>query len=124
MSDLVSRAKEFAKLVHRNQKYGTLPYTSHLEDVYSTLKNQLGVSDETILASAWLHDSIEDTETTYETLLLQFGKEVADLVLTVTNEKGKNRKEILEKTAPKIKNNEAALVIKLADRIEIGRAHV
>lgn len=113
---LVQRAEEFAKLVHRNQSYGELPYCFHLKEVYLTLLD-FGVTDENILAASWLHDSIEDTETNYETLLTQFGKEVADLVLAVTNEKGTNRKEILEKTALKIKNNEAALVIKLADRI-------
>jgi len=123
---LVKRAEEFAKLVHRNQFYGELPsedgspqrldYYVHLKEVYLTLLD-FGIADETILAASWLHDSIEDTETTYETLLIQFGKKVADLVLAVTNEKGTNRKEILEKTAPKIKDNEAALVIKLADRI-------
>jgi len=113
---LVQRAEEFARLVHRNQFYGELPYVDHLKEVYLTLLD-FGVRDETILAASWLHDSIEDTETTYEILDTQFGKEVADLVLTVTNEKGTNRKEILEKTVSKIKDNEAALVIKLADRI-------
>lgn len=113
---LVKRAEEFVKLVHRNQTYGELPYYAHLKEVYLTLLD-FGVTNEKILAASWLHDSIEDTETTYETLEVQFGKEVADLVLAVTNEPGKNRKEILEKTATKIKNNEAALVIKLADRI-------
>lgn len=113
---LVKRAEEFVKLVHRNQTYGELPYYVHLKEVYLTLLD-FGVTDENILAASWLHDSIEDTETTYEILLIQFGKEVADLVLSVTNEKGTNRKEILEKTAFKIVDNEAALVIKLADRI-------
>ena len=113
---LVKRAEEFAKLVHRNQTYGGLRYYVHLKEVYLTLLD-FGVTDENILAASWLHDSIEDTSTTYETLRIQFGEEVADLVLAVTNEKGTSRKEILEKTAPKIRDNEAALVIKLADRI-------
>lgn len=113
---LVKRAEEFAKLVHRNQTYGGLRYYVHLKEVYLTLLD-FGVTDVSILAASWLHDSIEDTSITHETLLTQFGKEVADLVLAVTNEKGTNRKEILEKTAPKIRDNEAALVIKLADRI-------
>ena len=113
---LVQRAEEFAKLVHRNQYYGELPYYNHLKEVYLTLLD-FGITNETILAASWLHDSIEDTEITYENLLIQFGKEVADLVEAVTNEKGTNRKEVLEKTASKIKDNEKALVIKLADRI-------
>lgn len=113
---LVKRAKEFARLVHANQFYGELPYYVHLKEVYLTLL-EFGVKDESILAASWLHDSIEDTETTYENLLIQFNKEVAELVQAVTNEKGKNRKEILEKTAFKIRDNKKALIIKLADRI-------
>jgi hypothetical protein len=114
---LVSRAEEFARLVHRNQTYGNLPYYFHLREVYLTLKDLELTQDEVLLASAWLHDSIEDTEVTYEILKLQFGKEVADLVQAVTNEKGTNRKEIFEKTALKIKGNEKALLLKLADRV-------
>jgi (p)ppGpp synthase/HD superfamily hydrolase len=113
---LVQRAEEFAHLVHRNQQYGELPYVDHLKEVYLTLLD-FGIKDEVVLAAAWLHDSIEDTETTYETLEIQFGKEVAELVQAVTNEKGSNRKEILEKTAPKIRDNKSALILKLADRI-------
>lgn len=113
---LVKRAEEFARLVHCNQTYGELPYYNHLKEVYLTLVD-FGVTDENILAASWLHDSIEDTETTYETLLIQFGKKVADIVRAVTNEKGNNRKEILEKTAPKIRENSKAVLIKLADRI-------
>lgn len=114
---LVERAEEFAKLVHRNQFYEQLPYYVHLKEVVLTIK-ELGITqDEVLLASAWLHDSIENTETTYETLLTQFGKEVADLVLAVTNEKGASRGEILEKTATKLIENEKALLIKLADRV-------
>jgi len=113
---LIQRAEEFARLVHRNQSYGELPYVDHLKEVYLTLLD-FGVKDEVILAASWLHDSIEDTNTTYETLEVQFGKEVAELVQAVTNEKGSNRKEILEKTAPKIRGNEKALILKLADRI-------
>lgn len=114
---LVPRAEEFAKLVHRNQTYGNLPYYFYLREVYLTLKDLELTQDEVLLASAWLHDSIEDTEVTYEILKLQFGKEVADLVQAVTNEKGTNRKEVFEKTAIKIKNNEKALLLKLADRV-------
>lgn len=113
---LVKRAEEFARLVHRNQFYGELPYYVHLKEVYLTLL-EFGIKDGIVLSAAWLHDSIEDTEVTYETLELQFGEEIAGIVQRVTNEKGKNRKEILEKTAPKIKEHYAALTIKLADRI-------
>lgn len=117
MSELVARAEEFARLIHRNQKYGDKPYSYHLKQLVSTLK-ELGITkDEVLVASAWLHDSIEDTETTYETLKTQFGESVADIVLAVTNEEGKNRIEKLEKIALKLKDNEKALLLKLVDRV-------
>jgi len=117
MSDLIARAKEFASIVHRNQKYGELPYISHLRDVYSTLKGLFKVKDEVILASAWLHDSVEDCWVSHETLRIQFGKEVADIVHAVTNTPAKNRVESLKKTAEKLKTNKKALMVKLVDRI-------
>lgn len=114
---LVSRAEQFVRLIHRNQMYGNKPYIYHLEQVYLTLKNLEQIQDEVLLASAWLHDSIEDTETTYETLKIQFGKSVADIVLAVTNEKASNRIESLKRTAYKLRNNEKALLLKLVDRV-------
>ena len=117
MSDLVPRAKEFARLVHRNQEYGKLPYIYHLTNVYSTLKNLFEITDEVVLAASFLHNSIEDTFTTYGLLDIQFGKEVADLVLAVTNSPAKTRNICLKETAKKVKGNKKALMIKLADRI-------
>lgn len=113
---LVEQAELFAGLVHSNQFYGELPYDKHLEEVVLTLQ-EFGVKDGIVISAAWLHDSLEDTPVTYILLKSIFGSEVADIVFDVTNEPGKNRKDILEKTAPKTKENYAALTIKLADRI-------
>jgi Guanosine polyphosphate pyrophosphohydrolases/synthetases len=113
---LVQRAEEFARLVHRNQFYGERPYVNHLKEVYLTLLD-FGVKDGIVLAAAWLLGSLEDTETTYNTLETQFGEEIADIVQRVTNKRGYSREQILEKTAPKVKKHYAALTIKLADRI-------
>jgi len=117
MSDLIARAKEFASIVHRNQKYGEQLYVSHLRDVYYTLRGLFKVEDEAILASAWLHDSVEDCWVSHETLEIQFGKEVADIVYAITNTPAKNRVESLKKTAEKLKTNKKALMVKLVDRI-------
>ena len=42
-----------------------------------------GVSDLNTLQAAILHDTIEDTNTTYNELVQEFGKEVADIVAEV-----------------------------------------
>jgi len=113
---LVEQAELFARLVHKNQFYGELPYERHLEEVVLTLQ-EFGIRDGIVLSAAWLHNSLENTIVTHPLLESIFGSEVADIVFDVTNEPGKNRKEILEKTASKTKENYAALTIKLAGRI-------
>lgn len=79
-SDLLDRAICFAVKAHANteRKGKGFPYIVHpLEAVVivSTI-----TSDQELLAAAALHDTLEDTDTTYEQLEQEFGKRVADLV--------------------------------------------
>jgi len=119
MTDLVKRAERFARVCHFGQfRKGAAkePYSIHLEEV-SFLIQKWGGSDEAI-AAAWLHDTIEDCPpTSYEDLVRLFGKNVADLVAELTDDKSlpkQIRKELQIENAPK-KSPEAAL-IKLADK--------
>lgn len=112
-----NRAKEFAIAKHGTQKYGEHPYSYHLAQVSQVVAQFGYAGDEAIAAAAWLHDTLEDTETAYEVLVSEFGKEMADIVLAVTSEPGQNRVERFRKTALKIQSNKKALIVKLADRI-------
>jgi (p)ppGpp synthase/HD superfamily hydrolase len=77
------------------------------------------------LVATWLHDTLEDTNATYEELEVHFGREVADLVQAVTDAPGKNRKERKAKTYPMIrKAGKYAVAIKLADRLANMKAAV
>ena len=114
---IVNKAKDFAIAKHANQKYGDRPYSYHLACVSQVLEEFGYAEDEAIAAAGWLHDTLEDTETTYEVLMSEFGKETADIVFAVTNEPGTNREQRLRKTALKIAANKKALIVKLADRI-------
>ena len=114
---IIQKAQQFAIAKHGNQKYGDYPYSYHLNYVVDILIEYGYGQDETIICGAWLHDTIEDTDTTYEMLMLEFTKEIADIVYDVSSEAGKNRIERLTKTAPKIIANKKALILKLADRI-------
>lgn len=60
--NLVEKAKEFATLAHEGQYRwdGVTPYITHPEKVVNLLKG-MGISDENMLAAAWLHDVLEDT---------------------------------------------------------------
>lgn len=115
---LIHKAYGYATHAHRKQRYGTFSYGYHLHDVY-TILTDFGVTNRTLLAAAYLHDILEDTDTTTEELSLEFGKDVAALVVAVTDEKGyPNRKETKAATYPKIRAAGAkAVLLKLADRL-------
>jgi (p)ppGpp synthase/HD superfamily hydrolase len=68
--------------------------------------------------AVWLHDVMEDCRVSYSQLKREFGTHVADIVYALTNELGKNRCEMAERTYPKIRNEGAlAVFVKLCDRI-------
>jgi len=115
--NVTDAAKEFAIAKHGTQKYGEHPYSYHLAQVSQVLSEFGYAGDEAIAAAGWLHDTLEDTPTTYELLVSEFGKETADIVWAVTSEPGQNRVDRFRKTALKIQSNKKALAVKLADRI-------
>ena len=79
----LSKAYNFAIEAHKNQKrISGAPYVVHpvaVADILAGLK-----LDSATIITGLLHDTIEDTKTTYEVVLKEFGKEVADLVDGVT----------------------------------------
>lgn len=64
------KACNFAAFKHRKQrrKNADIPYINHPLDVANILA-QAGVEDITTLCAAVLHDTVEDTETTYDELI-------------------------------------------------------
>ena len=116
--DPLRHVKFFATVKHAGQTYsGKFPYTYHLAAVEQVLR-RFGVTNEDILAAAWLHDVVEDTDVKIEEVEEMFGPEVARLVYAVTNEKGINRKTRHALTYPKIREaGPRAVRLKLADRI-------
>lgn len=111
------RARMFATIAHGSQTYNDeVPYVFHLESVVKVL-GRFGFDDSTLVCAAWLHDSIEDTRTSFNDISKRFGADVAELVYCVTSELGRNRDERNKKTYPKIRGNVMATSLKLADRI-------
>lgn len=82
---LIERAARFAAYAHRNQtrKYTGEPYFTHPMAVAQSVQNDN--ADEATIAAALLHDVLEDTETTYDELVKEFGEEVAFMVLELTD---------------------------------------
>jgi len=122
-SESLSKAYDFALKAHLNQKRDEgAPYIIHpvaVADILTDLK-----LDSATIATGLLHDTIEDTKATYETVKAEFGKEVADLVEGVTkiseledkgikNSKAENFRKLLLATSEDIR----VLLVKIADRL-------
>lgn len=84
---IVEKAKVFATAAHaavaQLRKYTNEPYIVHPTEVVSIVAG-VEHTDE-MLAAAWLHDVVEDTGVTIETIRAEFGSEVADLVGWLTD---------------------------------------
>ena len=118
-SPFVTRARDFAIKAHGDQKYGDAPYFHHLDAVADVLE-AFGWKHELDVASAYLHDVLEDTDTTEAELRNLFPPTIVDPVVAVTDEPGPygNRKERKAATYPKIRaGGTRAIRLKLADRI-------
>ena len=109
---MIDKAKEFAKRKHLGQKddMGIDYYSIHLLPVYNVVK--ILCDKQEVQVAALLHDTLEDTDTTYEELIKEFGKVVADLVMEVTHE---GKKDEYGYYFPRLKSKEA-IFIKLCDR--------
>ena len=73
--------------------------------------NNLVEPTEDMVAVAWLHDSVEDTETTFDDLIYYFGSSVAQAVDAITKRKGESYSEYLNR----VKANPIARLVKIAD---------
>jgi len=119
----LNKAYNFAVKAHQNQKRDSGdPYSIHpiaVANILTDLK-----LDSATIATGLLHDTIEDTHATYETIKGEFGKEVADLVDGVTkisvfenqavaNSKAENFRKLILATSKDIR----VLLVKIADRL-------
>lgn len=86
---LVLEAISFAARAHRHQfrKDERTPYVSHAFRVCLTLRHVFGIADPKVLATAVLHDTIEDTTTDFDDIEEHFGAEVASWVSLLSKDK-------------------------------------
>jgi (p)ppGpp synthase/HD superfamily hydrolase len=76
----------FAILAHNGLMYGNMPYEVHLAEVVGVLLKDIGVpADSPLVDAAWLHDVVEDTDTSIATVRSHFGGHVGDIVALVTD---------------------------------------
>ena len=121
--ETVNKAYNFALEAHQNQKREEgVPYIIHPVAVAKIL-TELKLDSATI-TTGLLHDTIEDTKVTYESVKKEFGEEVANLVDGVTkisalenkaasDSKAENFRKLILATSKDIR----VLLVKLADRL-------
>ena len=119
----LDKAYNFAVKAHQNQKRASGdPYSVHPIEVANILTDLK--LDSATITTGLLHDTIEDTFATYETIKSEFGNEVADLVDGVTkisafentaggNSKVENFRKLILATSKDIR----VLLVKIADRL-------
>ncbi|MFL2852375.1 MAG: bifunctional (p)ppGpp synthetase/guanosine-3',5'-bis(diphosphate) 3'-pyrophosphohydrolase [Candidatus Pelagibacter sp.] len=122
-SESLNKAFNFALDAHQNQKRDEgVPYIIHPVAVANILTDLK--LDSATITTGLLHDTIEDTNVTYDTVKKEFGEEVANLVDGVTkisaledkvtsNSKAENFRKLILATSKDIR----VLLVKLADRL-------
>ncbi len=121
-NDLVklSQATDYAARQHiaqRRKGERAEPYINHLTEVAAMLAEATEGADLVLVIGGLLHDTVEDTDTRPEELAQRFGREVADLVQEVTDDKSLPkdvRKRLQVETTPH--KSVRAKLLKLADK--------
>ena len=126
MTNMIERAAALATARHDGQwRKGAvkLPYVSHCQEVAQIVSDHGGT--EAAICAAWLHDAVEDTQTTPDELRALFGAEVADLVAEVTDDPKLNKtaQRAAQIASAAHKSPEAAM-IKAADQTSNMRSIV
>jgi (p)ppGpp synthase/HD superfamily hydrolase len=123
MATITDFASRFSEFKHKGQirKFSGEPYFEHpkrVAEIVKKFKKSHKLDD--LIAAAFTHDTLEDTNTTYKDLTTLFGGLVASLVQELTSDKKEIEK--IGKTSYLINKMENmsnwALVIKLADRLD------
>jgi guanosine-3',5'-bis(diphosphate) 3'-pyrophosphohydrolase len=111
MENLVERAMELAQKWHKGQKYGDMSYMCHLYMVGGLVK--LADLPVPVLAAAFIHDVLEDTECPVEELQAGLSPEVVRLAVALTRTMGMGLAEYLGQLK---EAGHAAIALKLCDR--------
>ncbi|HKP69259.1 MAG TPA: HD domain-containing protein [Pyrinomonadaceae bacterium] len=122
MNDLpkILDAASFAAVKHKDQtrKGNGQPYINHPLEVANILATIGGVDDDDMIIAALLHDTVEDTDATFEDLEKKFGPRITGFVRELTDDKSlpkQDRKRLQVEHAPHMTHE--AKQIKLADKI-------
>jgi myo-inositol-1(or 4)-monophosphatase len=122
--EMIYKAIKVAMLAHDGQrrKGSNMPYIIHPTECGFIAA---GITDKTdIIAAAILHDTLEDTEITYDYLVKNFNQNIADMVKDITENKRKELSSLVtweERKKESIKHykklDQGTKIILLADKL-------
>ncbi|MBD2195218.1 MULTISPECIES: HD domain-containing protein [Calothrix] len=118
------KAYKFAAQAHQGQKIpgSEIPYIMHLSfvsmEVIAALNENKEYDGNLAIQCAILHDTIEDTNITYEQIKTEFGAAVANGVLALTKDKSLDKHLQMADSLQRIQQQPQEIwMVKLADRI-------
>ena len=122
-TDLIARAYDYGQRMHEGQlRHSGEPYFTHPIAVAAILTEQQ--LDDATIVTALLHDTIEDTRSTYVEVEEQFGTEIAELVDGVTkltnlqlSSTETKQAENFRKLFMAMSKDLRVILVKLADRL-------
>lgn len=118
---LYTKCINFAAIKHRDQRRSDskeTPYINHPIGVAYILTSEGNVTDLDVVVAAILHDTVEDTDTSFDEIENEFGSKIRDIVAEVTDDKSlpKMERKRLQIEHALTASREAKLV-KLADKL-------
>ncbi|KAM8972291.1 guanosine-3',5'-bis(diphosphate) 3'-pyrophosphohydrolase MESH1 [Pelodytes ibericus] len=118
---LILETANFAAEKHKHQRRKDVeetPYINHPIGVATILTQEAGITDIAVLQAALLHDTVEDTNTSFLEIEKRYGLEVRKIVEEVTDDKSlpkMERKQQQIEHAPH--SSYKAKLVKLADKL-------
>lgn len=120
---MIDKAIIFATNVHKGEKRKgkDMPYIFHPLEAAMIVSHMS--TDENLIIAAILHDTIEDTDVTYEEIAREFGEKVAKFVEKETEDKSKSWMERKEHTLKRLEKETLEVkIIAMGDKLSNMRA--
>ena len=112
---MIEDARLYAERKHGRTRRRDGPVIDHVRDVVANLQS-LGVRDPYAICAAWLHDTIEGTDTGYDGIRKRFGDAVADMVSSLSKDTRLPREARAAEYAERLRRaGPDAKAVKLAD---------
>jgi len=118
---LLLKALSFSAQKHKDQRRKDVdasPYINHPISLASILCNEAHVTDIDVICGALLHDTVEDTDTTFDELSREFGETIKGIVADVSDDKSLTKAERKQQQIEHAAHaSDKAKMVKLADKI-------